>query len=101
MIRTAHCLIPAFDLLFPLFLVNGRLENLVNGPVFFYLFSALPVAGRKTRQIGGYLGRLTGAPMMSAWVCIRKSLALAPPSTRSDVSEIPESASMAPSTSLT
>ena len=44
-------------------------------------------------------GRRTPEPRISAWNCMRKSLALAPPSTFSSFRAIPESASMAAITS--
>ena len=46
------------------------------------------------------LGRSTCTPRMSAWNCIRKSLALAPPSTRSTVDFMLESLDMALITSV-
>ena len=46
-------------------------------------------------------GRTAAAPRMSAWNCMRKSLALAPPSTRSALSRRPVSCSMARTTSAT
>ena len=49
---------------------------------------------------GWFEGRTTGTPNASAWNCISKLLAEAPPSTRNSVRVMPESASMALRTSL-
>jgi hypothetical protein len=49
--------------------------------------------------VSSTFGRTTGTPRMSAWNCISRSLAAAPPSTRSSFSFSPESFCIASSTS--
>ena len=51
--------------------------------------------------VSTHMGRLTGAPLISACICISRLLALAPPSTFRADRSMPESARMAWSTSFT
>ena len=48
---------------------------------------------------GVFEGLTTGTPIRSAWICSSRLLAVAPPSTRSSVSAMPESAAIASRTS--
>ena len=51
--------------------------------------------------VSTHTGLFTGAPDISACICIRRLLALAPPSTLREESSMPESAFIAVRTSFT